>query len=187
VGAPTAWGVMHIEQRASRTVYANDWMRVREDDIQRPDGSTGIYGVVEKDDFAVVIPHDGDGFWLVEQYRYPVRGRYWEFPQGAWDAGQSGTPDQLARTELREETGLRAGALVNIGFLYQAYGYAHQGAHVYVATDLTEGAPERSIEEQDMRVGRVSVAEFERMITDGTVRDASSVAAYALFRMWRGA
>ena len=61
-----------ITVRASRVVYENPWMRVREDAIGRPDGSAGIYGVVEKPDFALVIPVDADGVWLVEQYRYPV-------------------------------------------------------------------------------------------------------------------
>ena len=61
-------------------------MRVREDMIRRRDGSTGIYGVVEKPDFVVIVPVEDDGrVHLVEQYRYPVKGRYWEFPQGSWE------------------------------------------------------------------------------------------------------
>ena len=59
-----------MKRTASRTVYENRWMTVREDAIQRKDGSRGIYGVVEKADFALVIPFDGDAFYLVEQYRY---------------------------------------------------------------------------------------------------------------------
>ena len=54
-------------------------MRVREDTIRRRDGSTGIYGVVAKPDFVVIVPVEDDGrVHLVEQYRYPVKGRYWE-------------------------------------------------------------------------------------------------------------
>jgi hypothetical protein len=56
----------------SRVVYENKWMTVREDDVIRADGSTGIFGVVEKPDFALVIPFDGHGFSVVEQYRHPV-------------------------------------------------------------------------------------------------------------------
>lgn len=58
-------------------------MCVREDEIQYPDRSTGVYSIVEKPDFALVIPFENDGFWLVEQFRYSV-GRCWEFPQGTW-------------------------------------------------------------------------------------------------------
>ena len=54
---------------SSREVYRNPWIRVREDVLERDDGSAGLYGVVERDDFGLVIPAERDGFWLVEQYR----------------------------------------------------------------------------------------------------------------------
>jgi len=76
----------NIETISTRFVYENRWMRVREDTIRRRDGSTGIYGVVEKSDFVVIVPVEDDGqVHLVEQYRYPVKGRYWELPQGSWE------------------------------------------------------------------------------------------------------
>ena len=58
-----------VRTKSSREVYRNAWMTVREDEIVRDDGSTGIYGVVDKPDFALIIPQDDTGFWLVEQYR----------------------------------------------------------------------------------------------------------------------
>ncbi len=72
---------------SSRVAYENQWMRVREDEFLLPDGSPGLYGVVEKADFALVIPLEDDTVHLVEQYRYPVGERQWEFPQGSWPAG----------------------------------------------------------------------------------------------------
>ena len=57
-----------------------------------------------------MLPAERDGFWLVEQYRHPVGRRAWEFPQGGWPAGAGGTPEELGRAELAEETGLRAGS-----------------------------------------------------------------------------
>ena len=43
-----------IETLSSRVVYQNRWMTVREDAIRRQDGSQGIYGIVEKADFAAI-------------------------------------------------------------------------------------------------------------------------------------
>jgi 8-oxo-dGTP pyrophosphatase MutT (NUDIX family) len=104
--------LMSIRRVSSRTVYANQWMRVREDEVERADGSNGIYGVVEKPDFALIVPVDTDcGLWLVEQYRYPVEGRFWEFPQGSWEQQPGVDPAVLARGELREEAGLEASSL----------------------------------------------------------------------------
>ncbi len=156
-------------------------MRVREDEIERADGSEGIYGVVEKPDFALVIPEDRDGgLWLVEQYRYPVSGRYWEFPQGTWETRERVEPAELARGELAEETGLRAGTLTHLGHLFQAYGYSSQGFDVWLATDLSEGELDRAPSEQDMRHRRFARADWERMLADGTIKDAGSIAAYGL-------
>jgi 8-oxo-dGTP pyrophosphatase MutT (NUDIX family) len=165
---------------STRIVYENRWMRVREDEILRPDGSTGAYGVVDKPDFALVIPLDRDGFHLVEQYRYAVAARSWEFPQGTYPDRREGDPVTLARLELEEETGLRAGGLQHLGYLHQGPGHSSQGMNVFLATDLSPGPPRRELEEQDMRQRWVSRAELEEMIGGGGIRDSSTIAAYAL-------
>ena len=167
----------------SRTVYENRWMTVREDRIERDDGSAGIYGVVDKPDFALVIPFDGDAFYLVEQYRYPVGARFREFPQGSWEKVAGADPEALARGELEEETGLRAGSMKHLGHLYEAYGYSTQGFDVYLATELEQGLHTASAEEQDMRVDRIRVADFEQLVRGGEIKDAPTVAAYGLLRL----
>jgi 8-oxo-dGTP pyrophosphatase MutT (NUDIX family) len=168
-------------------VYCNAWLSVREDEVARADGSTGIYGVVDKPDFSLVIPQELGGFWLVEQFRYPVGRRAWEFPQGSWGAGASGSADDLARSELAEETGLRAGRLRHLGHLYEAYGFCSQGFDVYLATDLQPGAVAREETEQDMVHRSVSEKEFRRMIQVGEIVDGASLAAYSLLLMERQA
>jgi 8-oxo-dGTP pyrophosphatase MutT (NUDIX family) len=172
---------MSIRRVSTATVYENPWMRVREDRIERADGSQGIYGVVEKPDFALVIPQERDGsLWLVEQYRYPVAGRYWEFPQGSWEHAEQVDAADLARGELAEETGLGAGSMRHLGHLYEAYGYSTQGFDVWLATDLVQGDARRESTEQDMRARQVPRAEWEAMVRDGVVKDAPSLAAYGL-------
>src|ERR1700731_4898608 len=97
---------MEIETTGSRIVYGNRWMRVREDRIERTNGTPGLYSVVEKLDYSLIIPRDDEGVFLVEQYRYPVRSRYWEFPQGTWEDRPEADPLEVAREELEAETGL---------------------------------------------------------------------------------
>lgn len=167
----------------SRIVYENRWMRVREDAIRRRDGSAGIYGVVEKDDFVLVVPvHDDGSVELVQQYRYPVGERLWEFPMGMW--GPRGTdPLLVAQHELAEETGLAAATLRHVGKLYEAPGTMNQGAHVVLAQGLTRGAARPEIEEQDLISRRIPRAEFERMVREGEVRDAVTLAAWGLLAL----
>ncbi len=171
-----------IRQVSSRTVYSNPWMTVREDAIERPDGSPGLYGYVVKPDFVLVVPEEDDGFHIVEEYRYPIGRRSWSFPQGSAEAD---TREDEARRELVEETGLRAGLLRCLGRMDNAHGMTDQGLHVYVATGLTKGEPHREPTEQDMRQRWVHRTEFEQMILDGTVTDSSSIAAYLLWRLRR--
>lgn len=170
-----------IRQVATREVYRNPWLRVREDDIEFADGSSGSYAVVEKQDFVTVLPWTGTGFWLVQQYRYPVQARAWEFPQGGWPQGRTGTPEQLAVAELAEETGLRAGTLRHLGRLYAGYGYSTQSFDVYLATDLTEGEPSREVTEQDMEHRWFSEADLRAMTRSGEFPDSHSVASLTLF------
>ncbi|WP_327687338.1 NUDIX hydrolase [Streptomyces sp. NBC_00467] len=159
-------------------------MTVREDDIQRPDGSPGLYGVVDKPDYALVIPREDDGVHLVEQYRYPVGGRYWEFPQGSWPEGHHGeAPLDLARAELREETGLSAEHMTYLGRLHVAYGYASQGCHVFLAEGLTRGALQREASEADMRQRWADRAEWRALVRAGRITDAATLAAHALLAL----
>jgi 8-oxo-dGDP phosphatase len=176
---------MHEDIRTarSRIVYENPWMTVHEDEIIRADGSRGLYSYVEKPDFALIIPLERDGVWLIEQYRYPVRRRSWEFPQGTFPPGVAGSAEDLARAELVEETGFRAGSLMWIGRLGCAQGMSSQGFNVWLAQDLVPGEHRREHEEQDMCQQWFGMAEFERMIRAGTITDNASVAAYALLKL----
>ena len=165
---------------STRVVYENRWMRLHEDRTERADGTPGLYAWVEKPPAAVVVPLDGDHVWLVEQHRHAVGARFWEFPQGAWEEDPGAAPEDLARGELAEETGLRAGRLEHLGRLFFAYGLTDQPFDVWRATEVTPGAQALEATEADMRVARLTVAQLEAMIGGGQVRDAATVAAWHL-------
>jgi 8-oxo-dGTP pyrophosphatase MutT (NUDIX family) len=160
-------------------------MRLREDRFERADGSEGLYAVVDKAPATAVIAIDGDEVVLVEQYRHPVGERFWELPQGAWDGEDQPDPEQLARGELAEETGLRAGRMERLGRLFFAYGITGQPFDVWLATELTQGEQALEPEEEGLRVGRFSLARAEEMILDGTIADSATVAAFGLLRLKR--
>ena len=172
-----------IDLISSRQVYANKWMTVREDAIRRPDGTEGIYGVIDKPNYALVVARgdgaDGGRFALVEQFRYPLGLRRWEFPQGTVGLTEL-EPEVLAARELREETGLRADTMTPLGMLDVAAGMSSQRGHVFLATGVTEGDPDREHEEQDMHFAWFSRAQVEQMMRSGEITDAQSIAAWAL-------
>ncbi len=134
--APVSDFEADIRTVASRVVYQNPWLSVREDAIERADGSPGVYSVVDKGNYAVVVPYENDGFWLVEQYRYPVGERSWEFPMGTYPDRRMGDPLEPARrVSCLEETGLTAREWEPAGrrLLVVVPGFSSQGGHVYLA------------------------------------------------------
>jgi ADP-ribose pyrophosphatase len=173
-----------IETLGTRIVYENRWMRVREDQIRYRDGTAGIYGVVVKSNYVVVAPLEADGkLHLVEQYRYPIGIRSWEFPQGAWESKPDADPLEVARGELREETGLEAAEVIHAGNLFQAVGYATQSYNVYLARDLRRVEAKLEATEQDLVTRAFDTREVIDMVLRGTIKDATTVAALGLLKL----
>ena len=168
---------------SSRVVYENRWTRVREDRIRHKNGADGLYGVVERSDFAVIVPWQDGCVTLVEQYRYPIGQRMWEFPMGMWEQSPGVDPMALAAGELREETGLIAGRMMHVGEIFQGPGYCNQRGHIFLATELTQGEPEREATEQDMICQRFELAAFETMIREGSLQEAMTLSAFGLLRI----
>ncbi|HUN83718.1 MAG TPA: NUDIX hydrolase [Terracidiphilus sp.] len=173
-----------ITTLSSREVYRNHWLRLREDEILRSNGDKGFYSVVDKDDCAIILPIEDGKVWMVEQFRYTIQQRAIELPQGGWEM-EIENPEELARGELKEETGLLAERMTYLGFLWIAYGFSRQKQHVFVAGGLKMSEPDRDAEEHDLTVRCVPVEEFERMMLDGVIRDASTLAAWGLYLMWK--
>lgn len=173
-----------ITTLSRREVYRNRWMRLREDQILRSNGERGIYGVVEKDDAAIILPLEHGRVWLVEQYRYTIEQRALELPQGGWET-EIEHPEELARGELREEIGMEAAEMVLLGTLWIAYGFTRQKQHVFLANGLTPTEKDPDAEEHDLILHSVTVEEFERMMLDGTIRDGCTLAAWGFYLMWR--
>jgi 8-oxo-dGTP pyrophosphatase MutT (NUDIX family) len=86
----------------------------------------------------------------------------------------------LAAAERREETGLRADDLRQLGHLYEAYGFCSQDFDVYLATGLRPGPPSREPTEGGMQHRQISEPESRAMSARGDIKDGATVAAYGL-------
>ncbi len=160
----------------SRFPYQNHWIRVREDAVVRPDGTPGIYGVVElRPSIGVVAVNEQGEIVLVGQWRYPT-GRYsWEVPRGG---SQDGERDMLevARRELLEETGVAAESWRNMGALDLCNGVLMSSEHLFLAAGLTLFPPQPDPEEQ-LAVRWVPLHEAVHMAVSNEIHEATSVAA----------
>lgn len=167
---------------SSKYVYESKWLKVRHDEVIAPDGKAGIYDVIEKNHFVLIIPKVGNEFYLVEQYRYPVKERSLEFPQGHVEDKEK--LETALNRELSEETGLTSNNFVRLGFLWLACGHHTQGFHIFLTNDCRE--VNKNIHfgtESDMITSVLSQKEIEKRITDGIIKDSPTVAAYCLFKL----
>jgi len=161
---------------SSRAVYKNPWFSVREDQVIRPDGTPGIYGVVElPSSVGVVAISDRDEVALVKQWRY-VHGREsLEIPTGGTDADDKQIID-AARRELFEETGLKASRWYGLGTIENSNGATTDIAHLFLATQLTHG-PKPPIPDEAIVLVWLPIDEAVEMALDGRISESTSVAA----------
>ena len=159
-----------------RVAYENAWITVWHDEVTRPDGSPGIYGVVHFDNLAagVVVIDADDRIVLVGQHRYTLDEESWEIPEG----GVSPAETALAgiQRELREETGLTATDWRELCRLDLSNSVTDERAILFVASGLQHGDAEPDATES-LQVRWVSFDEALAMTMDGRIRDVLSVVA----------
>ena len=163
-------------RHSRRVAYENAWITVWHDEVSRPDGSPGIYGVVHFENLAtgVVAIDDDDRIALVGQHRYTLDRDSWEIPEGG--VAPTETPLDGIKRELREETGLEATYWHELCRLDLSNSVTDETAVLFVATGLRygEAAPEPT---ESLTVRWVPFAEAVAMTRDGRITDVLSVVA----------
>ncbi|HKI32144.1 MAG TPA: NUDIX hydrolase [Gemmataceae bacterium] len=171
---------------ARRVAYQNPWITVWHDDVLRPDGRPGIYGVVHYRNRAVgvVALDEHDRVLLVGQYRYTLDQYSWELPEGG--AAPDEEPLAAAKRELLEETGCKAAHWEELLRAHLSNSVSDEEAIVYLARGLTEGTAEPEGTER-LQVRWVPFAEALGMVHRGEITDAMSVMGLQRVALMRAA
>lgn len=161
---------------ASRVVYENPWIKVREDRVLRPDGEEGIYGVVDTcAATGVVALTDDDRIYMVGQWRYAFDAYSWEIPEGGAEPGEA--PMDAARRELEEEAGVVAKHWEPLGTPFHlSNSISSEVGYLYLARGLEKTAMKWDPTEQ-LAVKTVPFDEALHMVDDGTITDAVTIVA----------
>lgn len=161
-------------RRSRRVAYDNPWITIWHDEVIRPDGQPGIYGVVHFEGLAVgvVVFDDDDRILLVGQHRYTLDAMSWEIPEGGVPAGE-GALDGAAR-ELREETGVVADDWRELARLHTSNSVTDETGILFTARAVSQGAadPEGT---EELEVRWVPFGEALEMTLDGRITDAMAI------------
>jgi 8-oxo-dGTP pyrophosphatase MutT (NUDIX family) len=164
------------ETLCGKEIYRNPWIVLTEYQVLRPDGESGIYGVVAFQNKAIgILPVDAEGrVALVGQWRFPLGCYSWEIPEGGGPLGTDYL--EAARRELMEETGLHASSWDFLMRMHLSNSVTDEEALIYVATGLTQGQakPEGS---EDISLAWVTLQEALELIREGRITDSMTVAA----------
>jgi ADP-ribose pyrophosphatase len=163
-----------------KILLENKYFVIWEEEVERPDGKVSTYYVNRREPFSVVIPYHDGKLYLARQYRYSVSSLSLEFPMG-YVAGKN--PLETAEIELKEEAGVRAEKMTEIGAFWVGVGKTDQRAYVYLAEDLT-------FEDQQLEDGEfISIesytpAEVSELIAKGEIKDGISIVSYHYLEMY---
>jgi 8-oxo-dGTP pyrophosphatase MutT (NUDIX family) len=161
---------------ATRIIYANQWLRLREDTVVRPDGNEGIYSVVEmRPSVGIVALSEAGDIALVTQWRYTLGRMSVEIPTGGSEPSDHGML-AAARRELREETGLSARRWRELGFVDNSNGTTTDVSHMFLATGLEAGPDAQDAEEQIV-LSWLPFGQAVEKVLDGSITESVSVAA----------
>jgi 8-oxo-dGTP pyrophosphatase MutT (NUDIX family) len=152
--------------------------------VVRPDGSPGIYGVVEvPPSVGIVALNQKDYVVLIGQWRYTHSRYLIEIPRG----GSDGEPDILtvAQRELAEEAGVFAARWQTLGPVEVNSGITTDVQHLFLATDLSPASTSHDAEEQLDVIWR-PFPEAVAMVMRGEISEVCSVAAILKVARMRG-
>jgi ADP-ribose pyrophosphatase len=159
----------------SEIVYHGHVFDVRQDQLRLPDGNLAKIDVVDHRGAVTMIPVDSQGqIWFIRQYRHAIQRQLLELPAGAAEIGEA--PLTSAQRELREEIGMAAGNLEEIGSFYLAPGYSSELMHIFLATDL-QVAPLPADADEYLKIEKIPARQALHLAETGKLADSKSLIA----------
>ena len=172
---------MKFKLLSSEKIFKGRVFTIRRDNLRTPDGRITKFDIVEHHGSVVILAIDNDGnLLLVRQYRHAAVEDFLELPAGTLDAPDE-DPAHCAGRELREETGMAAKKLVELGKFYLAPGYSTELMTVFLATDLYDN-PLTPDADEFLDVEKIPVAEALAIAEAGQMPDAKTLAALLMAR-----
>lgn len=171
-------GYNYAMQEIERTQHYNgrafDVYKVR---VRMPDQQEKLYDLVDHPGAVVILPYQDGEITFVRQHRLGAGAALLELPAGVLNAGEP--PEDCARREIREETGMAAKTWRKLGSFYNAPGYCNEQLHIYLATDLFPD-PLQPDSDEFIDLVKMTIEEAYRMAFNGEIHDGKTLATLLL-------
>ena len=152
--------------------YKNKWIEVVEDQVIRPDGRKGIFGIISMKGGTNILPVDKDGYvYLIEEFHYAIGKNGIETSHGG--RGEKEGFLAAAKRELKEELGITAKKWKQLGVVEPFTNIMKSQQKLYLAEDLviSENNPDA---DEDIKIIRVKLGKAVDMVMEGKINYATS-------------
>lgn len=160
------------EVLSSRNVYENPWLSVREDQVIRPGGKQGYFGIIEMKAGATVLALTPENeVYLVSEYKYGIERDSIELMSGALERDE--TPLGAARRELKEELGLEADEWIDLGVVDPFTTAVRSPNYMFLAKGVHEG-DQKPDEGEVLEILKTPFAEVIDMVMRSEITHSAS-------------
>jgi ADP-ribose pyrophosphatase len=169
----------------TRTILNHPRMQLVEDDIILPDATKTSYLLeVNKGDYVTVIARTDGKIAMVYDYSYPHDSMLLQFPEGGINQGE--TPEQAAKRELEEETGLHAETVSVIGKNLDSSRRNTTTNFILFSDDVHDtGVTHLEAEESFTETVLLTESEILQKIASGEIVQKNALAAWAIYTAWQ--
>jgi ADP-ribose pyrophosphatase len=148
--------------RKSEKVFSTKYFSLSVDECETAEGKiVPRYYVVDFPDWVQVVALTAEGeLVLVDQYRYPGKGAFLEFPGGTTDANRSEDPLAAGKRELVEETGYSSDDWLALGMHYPNPALQTNRCYVFLARDCVKTAEQKLDPFEELTVKLMAPKDF---------------------------
>jgi ADP-ribose pyrophosphatase len=159
--------------RSQKIAYKGKKIEVREDRIVHENGKEHtVEVVVHPGAVCIVARPSPNDVLLIRQYRHATGKELREIPAGTLNPGED--PRDCAFRELEEETGYRAGKMIERARFFTTPGFTTEFMYLYEAAELVK--TQTNFDDDEMiELDVIPNLEALRMIDEGRIEDAKSI------------
>ena len=152
--------------------YKNPWIEVVEDQVIRPDGKPGLFGIVRMLGGVSVLAMDDEGYvYLTEEFHYAIGKEDIETVSGGMDGAEG--PIEAAKRELKEESGIEAKEWIDLGLVNPFTTVVSSPQRIFLARGLIFGDDKQEATE-NIKLVKVSFEEAVQMVMESVITHGPS-------------